>query len=361
MGQTEVLPTVAEIDESEEMKELKVGIVGCGRMGRRRAQIVKDSENEILCIVADTNSEKSQDLADDMECRSVLDWRSVVYDDEIDVVVVSVPNKYMAPVVVAALEEGKHVLCEKPLGRNRGEGAEMVAAADRTDTVFHVGFNKRFHPAARKMKELFDEGVLGPVLYSRAIFGHGAHPGLEKTWFGRADLAGGGALIDIGVHLVDLIRWFQGDFQEVFAAADTYYWDLDYLPSGQRCDDNAFFIMRAADGQIAQVHASWTQWKNRFSYEIFGRDGYLRWEGLGGYYGPTTVTHAQRRPESGPPILNEYEFDGTDNSLQLEWEQFVNAVRGYQDPATDGNDALKTMEVIEALYDSARTKQMVTI
>lgn len=355
-------PPVATLNNNpDDVTELRVGIVGCGRMGRRRAQVIDDSVNETLCVVADIDEVKANSLAEQMDCEAVKNWEDVTADEDLDVVVVCVPNKYMLPVVTAALQSGKHVLCEKPLGRNSSEAAQIIAVAQEADGIFQVGFNKRFHPAAMKMRELFEEGVLGPVLYSRAIFGHGAQPGLEKTWFASADLAGGGALIDIGVHLVDLIRWFQGDFQEVFAVASTYYWDLEHFDNGLQLDDNAFFIMRTADGQTAQVHASWTQWKNRFSFEVFGRDGFLRWEGLGGYYGPTSVTHARRRPESGPPILDVYEFDGTDNSLQLEWEQFVSTVRGNHDPAANGADALQTMRVIESLYQSAQTGQVVAV
>lgn len=358
----EQISTATQVQEdATDVAELRVGIVGCGRMGQRRAQVISDAAHETLSVVADIDAEKASGLAEKMGCDTAADWREVVNNPELDVVVVSVPNKYMQEVVTAALENGKHVLCEKPLGRNSQEAAQMIAVAEASDSIFQVGFNKRFHPAAMKMRELFDTGVLGPVLYTRAIFGHGAQPGLEKTWFASAELAGGGALIDIGVHLVDLIRWFQGDFQEVFAVASTYYWDLDHFDSGLQLDDNAFFIMRTAGGQTAQVHASWTQWKNRFSFEIFGRDGFLRWEGLGGYYGPATLTLAKRRPESGPPLVETLDFDATDNSLRLEWEQFVETVRGNDQPAANGSDALKTMQVIEALYESVQRGEVVSL
>lgn len=359
MEQTSTLTKMQE--RTDNVAELRVGIVGCGRMGRRRAQVIDDAAQETLLVVADTDGQKAADLAEQMDCDVATDWREVVDNPELDVIVVSVPNKYMLEVVTAALQNGKHVLCEKPLGRNSSEAAQMIAVADASDSIFQVGFNKRFHPAAMKMRELFETGVLGPILYSRAIFGHGAQPGLEKTWFASADLAGGGALIDIGVHLVDLLRWFQGDFEEVFAVASTYYWDLEHFDNGLQLDDNAFFILRTADGQTAQVHASWTQWQNRFSFELFGRDGFLRWEGLGGYYGPATLTLAKRRPESGPPIVETLDFDATDNSLRLEWEHFVETVRGNDQPAANGSDALKTMRVIEALYDSVQKGTAVSV
>jgi len=332
---------------------LKVGVVGCGRMGTRRARIVHNSEGEQLSLLADINLERLDVLTEELGCRSVTDWHDVVENDDIDIVLVSVPNKYMAPVIVAALDAGKHVLCEKPPGRNQAEACQIVAAAERAAGTFKIGFDKRYHPAMRKMRELFLQGLIGPVMYGRAIFGHGASPGLEKTWFASAELAGGGAMIDMGVHLVDLLRWYMGDFERALGVVKTYYWDLDYFQSGQQVDDNAFFLLQTDEGKVAQVHVSWTQWKNRFSFEIFGRDGFLRMEGLGGYYGPSTMTLARRRPESGPPITEVFEFNQQFNTLELEWYDFVESVRKGEQDIQKARDGLKTMRTIDALYRSA--------
>jgi predicted dehydrogenase len=332
---------------------LNVGIVGCGRMGSRRARIVHNSDNEQLSVLADVDLKRLNGLADELDCRSVTDWQDVIKSDDIDVVIVCVPNKYMAPVIVAALDAGKHVLCEKPPGRNQEEARQIVEAADRAEGTFKIGFDKRYHPAMQKMRELFDQDLIGPVMYGRAVFGHGASPGLEKTWFASADLAGGGAMIDMGVHLVDLLRWFMGDFENVLGVAKTYYWDLDYFESGQQVDDNAFFLMQTGEGKVAQAHVSWTQWKNRFSFEIFGRDGFLRMEGLGGYYGPSTLTLARRRPESGPPVMEVFEFNEQFNTLEMEWQDFIESVRNGEKDTAKAQDGLKTMRTIDALYRSA--------
>ena len=338
---------------ASDQEVLNVGIVGCGRMGSRRARIVHESESEQLNLLADIDLNRVNGLAEELNCRSATDWREVVESDEIDVVIVCVPNKHMAPVIVAALEAGKHVLCEKPPGRNQEEARQIVEAAAQAEGTFKIGFDKRYHPAMRKMRELFDQDLIGPVMYARAVFGHGASPGLEKTWFASADLAGGGSMIDMGVHLVDLLRWYIGDFENVLGVAKTYYWDLDYFESGQQVDDNAFFLMQTEDGKVAQVHVSWTQWKNRFSFEIFGRDGFLRMEGLGGYYGPSTLTLARRRPESGPPEMEVFEFNEQFNTLELEWYDFVESVRKGEQDVEKAQDGLKTMRTIDALYRSA--------
>lgn len=168
-------------------------------------------------------------------------------------------------------------------------------------------------------------------------------------------------MLDQGVHIVDLLRWYMGEFSEVFAFGGNYFWNLGRFQSGYQLEDNAFALLRAAGGQVAQLHTSWTQWKNRFSFELFGTDGFLRMEGLGGSYGKESLTFGRRRPESGPPILEEFEFEGPDNSWQLEWQDFIQAIRTHSAPLSAGEDGLETMKVIAAFYESARTGARVEI
>lgn len=340
---------------------LQVGIVGCGLMGKRRAQFIKAAQSEDVLIVADVDAERANALAAEIGCEATGTWQDVVANDDVDVVVVSVPNKYMQPVVVAALEAGKHVLCEKPPGRNASEAAAMAEAARRNGRLLKIGFNKRYHPAVWKTHEMFSTGVIGRPMYVRAIFGHGARPGYEEEWYASADVAGGGALLDIGVHLVDLCRWFLGEFADVFSTNITSFWDFSYYPSGEQLEDNAFAVMRTPEGQVAHIHASLTQWKSRFSFEAFGEDGYIQLEGLGGHYGTATLTIGRRRPESGPPILETIVIDGPDNSLQVEWEEFVEAVRSGQQPLANGDDGVQTMRLIAALYESAHSGRIVEL
>ena len=130
-----------------------------------------------------------------------------------------------------------------------------------------VGFNHRYHPALRKARELVDAGALGPLMFVRGRYGHGGAARLRAEW--RADPArsGGGELIDQGVHLIDLARWFLGDFAAVDGRRRArYFWDMPV-------DDNAFLLLRTAAGQVAFLHVSCTEWKNLFSLEIYGRDG----------------------------------------------------------------------------------------
>lgn len=208
---------------------MKVGIVGCGLIGKRRANVVHQTKDDELVIVADIDEFRARSLAAEMDCLATTNWQEVVTRDDIEAVIVSTTNKFLMPVTVAALERGKHVLCEKPLGRNCNEAHQMVEAARRANVLLKTGFNHRHHPAILKAHELWSQGSIGPIMFIRAVYGHGGRPGYDKEWRANPDLAGGGELLDQGVHIIDLCRWFMGDFGEAFGLISTYFWDLGYL------------------------------------------------------------------------------------------------------------------------------------
>jgi predicted dehydrogenase len=320
-------------------------------------------------MVADIDAERARVVAEENSCEWTTDWRDVVERSDLAAVVASTVNKFLAPVTVAAAENGKHVLCEKPLGRNAHEAEQMVNAALKTGILLKTGFNHRYHPAIQKAHSLFQQGAIGPLLYIRATYGHGGRPGYDKEWRADAELAGGGELLDQGVHVVDLCRWFAGDFSEASGFTHTCFWNLGYHERGgnglqtprRRLEDNAFALLRTADGRIAQLHTSWTQWKNRFTFEVFGADGYLIVDGLGGSYGIETLTSGRRRAESGPPIEDRYEFPGPDSSWRLEWMDFTSAIRENRQPLANGQDGLQAMRAIAAIYESALTGRVARV
>jgi predicted dehydrogenase len=347
---------------------MRVGIVGCGLIGRRRAAVAQELGDHVVAV-ADIDAARAQQVAQENDCAWTTDWQEVVARGDVDVVVVSTVNKVLAPVTIAAAQSGKHVLCEKPLGRNADEAQQMVEAAQKAGVVLKTGFNHRHHSAIWKAHELCAQGAIGPLMFIRAVYGHGGRPGYDKEWRANPDLAGGGELLDQGVHIVDLCRWFMGDFVEAIGFTSTYFWDLGHLSEADlnpqfairnlQLEDNAFALLRTVDGRAAQFHTSWTQWKNRFSFELFGHDGYVRVEGLGGSYGVETLTVGHRRPESGPPIEERFEFSGPDQSWQAEWREFTSAICENRQPLANGEDGLETMRLIAAIYESARSGQVV--
>jgi predicted dehydrogenase len=230
----------------------------------------------------------------------------------------------------------------------------MVKMAQENHVLLKVGFNHRFHPAIWKAKQLLDEGQIGRCLTIRARYGHGGRPGLENEWRASRELCGGGELLDQGVHVIDLMRWFGGEIIEVYGRVETKFWKIDV-------EDNAFAILKTDRGVTASFHVSWTNWKNIFSFEIFGDEGYLRIEGLGGSYGLETLEWGRRRLEGGIPDIHLFEFSTEDLSWSQEWHEFLSAISENREPIGNGIDGLRANQTIDAIQRSSAEGRLVRI
>src|SRR5262245_21335146 len=278
---------------------MRVAIVGCGLIGYKRARALGECR---LVAVADPRLDRARQLAGQFPgCDAGAAWQEIVGRDDVDAVIVSTTNDALAAVTLAAVRHGKHVLVEKPAARDAAELRPVVEAARAAGVTVKVGFNHRFHPALRKAKELFDAGAVGPLMYLRGRYGHGGRLGYDREWRADPAVAGGGELLDQGVHLIDLARWFAGEFTEVSGHVGTFFWDMPV-------EDNGFLLLRTAQGQTAWLHASCTEWKNLFCFEVFGRDGKLQIDGLGGSYGTERLSFYRMRPEMGPPDTTIWEY-----------------------------------------------------
>jgi predicted dehydrogenase len=318
-----------------------VAIVGCGLIGQKRSRALAGAR---LVACADVDRVRADALARTTpNAVACDDWREAVAHPDVSVVIVATTNDVLAPIAAHALRSGRHVLVEKPAGRSVEEIDEVRAAAFDGGILCRVGFNHRYHPALRKAREIVDEGALGPLMFVRGRYGHGGRPGYDREWRADPVRAGGGELIDQGVHLIDLARWFLGDFPRVQGFAPTYYWDMPV-------DDNAFMILRTAADQAAFLHVSCTEWKNLFSLEIYGRDGKLQVDGLGGSYGVERLTHYRMLPEMGPPETTAWEYPRGDASWDLEFAEFLEDIRLDRRPAAGLEDARAALAVVEEIY-----------
>ncbi|MDO8655883.1 MAG: Gfo/Idh/MocA family oxidoreductase, partial [Nanoarchaeota archaeon] len=260
-------------------------------MGHRRGKAIQNTGLGKIIAVADVDPIKAGEYGKEFSCDTYTDWKEVVSSPLVDVVIISVPNLYSAEIILYTLKQGKNILCEKPLGRTLHEAKSIVDVAQHASSVIRVGFNHRFHPALYRAKELLRENVIGNLMTVRARYGHGGRLGMEKEWRFQKAISGGGELLDQGVHLIDLCRWYGGEFSEIFSITETKFWDTDV-------EDNAFVLMKN-QSVTAQFHVSVTNWKNIFSFEIFGTHGFLSIDGLGGWYGKETLTYGKRKIEFG--------------------------------------------------------------
>ncbi|MBI4887700.1 MAG: Gfo/Idh/MocA family oxidoreductase [Acidobacteria bacterium] len=320
-----------------------VGIVGCGVVGRKRADALGPAR---LVACADTLRERADALAAGRSGVAVdRDWESLVVRPDVDIVIVATTNDALASITRAAVEAGTHVLVEKPAARSAAELEPVASAAARTRSLVRVGFNHRYHPALLKAGELVAAGAIGPLMFVRGRYGHGGRPGYEREWRADPVRSGGGELLDQGVHLIDLARRFLGDFSDVQGFAATFYWPMPV-------EDNAFLLLRTDRQQAAMLHVSWTEWKNLFSFELFGRTGKIQIDGLGGSYGTERATLYEMGPEMGPPATTGWEFPGPDRSWAAEFAEFLDDIRLGRPPAAGLPDALAALRVVEAVYRS---------
>ncbi|MFI3218701.1 MAG: Gfo/Idh/MocA family oxidoreductase [Methylococcales bacterium] len=317
-----------------------IGIIGCGLIGQKRSKALGDGR---LLACADINEAKAKIVAGSSGAKVFTDWRELLALPEIEIVIIATLHDSLAEITLAAVEASKHILVEKPAARSTAELEPVIIAAEKHGVKVHVGFNHRYHRALLKAKDIVDSGELGELMFIRARYGHGARIGYDKEWRANPVLSGGGELIDQGPHLIDLSRWFLGDFTEVQGFAHTYYWDMPV-------DDNGFMILKTPKQQVAFLHASCTEWKNMFSMEIYGRDGKLDISGLGGSYGVERLTHYKMLPEMGPPETTSWEFPMTDNSWDVEIADFYDDIRLNRLPASGLSDAYAALKIIEQIY-----------
>jgi len=325
-------------------ERLGVAIIGCGLIGTKRARAMGDCRVRVCC---DARLERAEALAARFSgAEASVDWRAAAAHEDVDIVVVATTHDALAAVAEAAAAAGKHVLIEKPGARRAAELEPVRREAGRTGARVRVGFNHRYHRAMQEARRIFLSGALGEMMYVRGRYGHGGRLGYEREWRADPAASGGGELLDQGVHLIDLARWFLGDFERVQGHIATYFWNMPV-------EDNAFLILTTAGGQAAFLHATWTEWKNLFSLEICGRQAKLEISGLGGSYGVERLAFYRMTPEMGPPETTIREYPMTDHSWDAEFADFLDDIRLGRDPVPGIRDAQAALGVIEKVYREA--------
>ena len=233
------------------------------------------------------------------------------------------------------------------IGRLGSGGYGDVYRARRLDTGETVVVKYLREASNLQARRWFDAGVIGGPAFIRCRYGIGGRPGYEQEWRADPQIVAGGQLMEQGIHAVDLSRWFLGDFAEVVCLVGTHFWPIQPL------EDDAFVLFRTPGGAVASIHSSLTQWKDIFSFELFGTDGYIIVEGLGGSYG-TERAVLGRRDFTAPFGEEVIEFRGGDSSWRDEWAEFAAAVREGREPLGCGRDGLEALRLVHAAYAASR-------
>jgi predicted dehydrogenase len=320
---------------------MKAAVIGCGLIGRKRALVIPDFVELVGCF--DEVPSNAESFASEFNTKKFSSFQEVLEIQDLNFVVIATRHDSLHSLAIQALNAGKHVFVEKPGAINHQEFENICEVARKNALMVHVGYNHRYHPALRKAFELFNEGLIGKIMFLRGRYGHGGRLGYEKEW--RADKlkSGGGELIDQGTHLIDLSIGFLGKLQLDYAATPNYFWDM-------ALEDNVFMSLKNEGGRIAFLQASCTEWKNMFSLEIYGNKGKLEISGLGRSYGVETLTFYKMLPEMGPPTSETWSYPEPDDSWTIEMGEFIDDIRTGTSKSDNLESSLEVLRVIGDIY-----------
>jgi predicted dehydrogenase len=332
----------------------RVAIIGAGLQAKRRAGPISEDSRFSIAAVVDNDESKAARLAGPLGAKALTDWRAVVRDPAIDIVLVLTYPDTHAEISIAALEAGKDVLCEKPLAKTEAEARALLDAAKKSGRTLKCGFNHRHHPAVLEAHKLFKSGLIGAPVFGRARYGIGGRVGIEKEWRSNPDIVSGGQLMEQGIHVVDLFVWFLGKVSRVTGFASTTRWPIQPL------EDNGFALLQTREGVVASVHSSLTPWTNLFEFEVYGEKGSLAVRGLGASYGVEELVVTQHDP-SAPFSHRTIEYRGGDTSWKAEWEEFIRAIDEKRQPLGSGEDGLVAMQIVNAVYAASKSGQTISL
>lgn len=322
------------------------GIIGYGKMGQLRHQSIDELGLAKVVAISEPNLQENDAGLPNVSINEIIN------NPDISTVIICTPNYMNKPLTIRSLQAGKNVFCEKPPAFT-AEEMEEIREAERNSggKKLMYGFNHRHHDSVRHMKETIDSGKFGKVLWMRGRYGKSVTPDYFKQWRAKKELAGGGIMIDQGIHMLDLFLFLGGSFDTVKAEVSNLFWNLEV-------EDNAFVILRNSEtGMVASVHSTMTQWRHLFSLEIFLEKGYMVLNGLvtsSKSYGEEILSIAKNR-SAAPTATWEDETRKeyhTNNSWKYEMETFFNAIREDK-PIAIGNssDALSLMTIIDKIYE----------
>ncbi len=324
---------------------IKVGIIGYGRMGRIRHQAIDEVGSAEVIAISDPS------IGTDYKSIPNLTHEELIKHSEIDVIIVCTPNFLNKELTIRALNAGKHVFCEKPPCFTAQDMEDIIDAETKSGKKLMYGFNHRHHDSIIRMKELIDSNEYGKILWMRGRYGKSVTADYFNEWRAKKDLAGGGILMDQGIHMLDLFLYMGGDFDTIKAEVSNLYWNLEV-------EDNAFVILKNSEtGMVANLHSTMSQWRHLFSLEVFMEKGYMVLNGLitsTMSYGEEVLSIAKNR-STAPAATWKDEVKTqyiNNNSWRYEMEHFFNAIKN-DTPVQIGstNDALKLMKIIDKIYE----------
>jgi predicted dehydrogenase len=327
--------------------KIKVGIAGYGVVGKRRREFI--DLHPALETVAVCDRTFLADGRQDDGVEHFTHYQALIARG-LDAIFVCMSNDMAAEVTMAGLEAGLHVFCEKPPGRNPDEIAAVIKCEKaRPGQKLKYGFNHRYHDSVRDALAIVASGELGKIVNLRGVYGKSQLVtfGQDSDWRTQREIAGGGILLDQGIHMVDLLRLFGGEFTEIHSFISNEFWRHDV-------EDNAYALMRTNDGVVAMLHSSATQWRHRFNLEMTLERGTVILAGIlsgSKSYGAETLTVARATGDDRGDPREETTRYNEDNSWRDEINEFAAAMLGEGEIINGSSaEALQTMMTVYRIY-----------
>ena len=328
---------------------MRVGIAGYGVVGKtRHASIKKNTSYEVVAI-SEVSSEAQKNISSDIDIYH--DYHDLIYKADLDIIFISLPNKFASDAVSLSLRNGLNVFCEKPPARNLDELIQVNETYKKHSNLkLMYGFNHRFHLSVEEAKKIIDANTFGKIINLKGVYGKSQMISFNQTdWRTKREESGGGILLDQGIHMLDLIRYLSGqNFSKIFSFVDNAFWNFDV-------EDNAYVLMKSSTGVVAQLHSSATQWRHVFNLEITLQKGSLVLGGLltgSKSYGDETLKIISSNPakDRGVPLESTSKYN-EDPSWDHEIKYFENCLKNDLTIERGSiKDAIETMHLVEEIY-----------
>jgi len=326
--------------------KIKTGIIGYGVVGKKREKYINQNEYLELCAISDIAFQEKSAIK-----KGVSYFKSYqnIFDQKLDAIFICMPNYLAKDITIQAIKNNIHIFCEKPPSKNVKELLEVKKHYEKHPNLkLKYGFNHRYHDSVSKALKIIQSKEYGKVVNIRGVYGKSKIVNISKGWRSKREYAGGGILLDQGIHMLDMINLFVDEIVEVKSMVSNTFWNKDI-------EDNAFALMRTKLGKIVSIHSSATQWQHKFLLEVTLEAGLLTLSGIlsgSKSYGKEKLSFTPRINDiNGAKLINEYSFSQKDLSWKREIDEFADCIKNNK-KITNGNleDSMKVMKLIEKIY-----------
>ena len=323
--------------------KFQVGLIGCGLIGKKR--LINIGKYGKIVSLCDKNFYKAKKLATNVKEKIELynNWKNLIDKSSSEIIIISTIHSELSKILIYCIKKNKHVLVEKPGAIDPNQLLRVTKLLKNKNLLIHVGYNHRFHNSILKAQEILKKNIIGDLMYIKSSYGHGGRLNYEKEWRMNPKISGGGELIDQGSHIIDLSNLILGDPIKVNSKLTTSFWKT-------KVDDNAFLILTYKKNKIAFLHASCSEWKNFFEFQIYGKKGKILISGKGGSYGQEKLILYKMKKKMGKPSVKEYFFnEDNNNSWEKEINNFYKRIK-EKNFSNNLESSYKNLKLIKKIY-----------